>query len=94
MSAQSPGAASKGMFCAMRTRLDAPRVLVTGAALADGSGPTLRRGVSLLIEDGVLAGVWDDGERPAVGAVEEVDASGATVVDDVAYRAARSRGSA
>jgi imidazolonepropionase-like amidohydrolase len=64
----------------MQTRLDAAHVLLTGAALTDGSGPVLRQGAALLIEGGVLAGLWDDDERPDVGDAEEVDASGATVV--------------
>jgi imidazolonepropionase-like amidohydrolase len=56
------------------------RLLLTGAALADAHGPALRLGVSLLIERGVLAGVWDDGDVPDLGERVEVDASGATAI--------------
>jgi imidazolonepropionase-like amidohydrolase len=62
-------------------RLAAPRLLFTGAALADGRSPRLRLGVSLLVEHGVLAGVWDDADVPELhDRVEKIDASGSTVV--------------
>ncbi|HET6213991.1 MAG TPA: amidohydrolase family protein [Micromonosporaceae bacterium] len=61
-------------------RIDAPRVLVTGAALADGRGPDLRRGVSMLVEGSRVAGIWDAADVPDVGEVEHIDASGATLV--------------
>jgi imidazolonepropionase-like amidohydrolase len=62
-------------------RIDAPRVLLTGAALADGLSPELRRGVSILIDDDVIAGIWPDGaEELDHRVVERIDASGATVV--------------
>src|SRR5436309_8779759 len=61
-------------------RIDAPRVLLTGAALADGTGPELRRGVSVLVDADRIAGIWDAGDRPDVGPVEQLDASGATIV--------------
>lgn len=64
------------------SRIDAPRVLVTGAALADGTSEELRRGVSLLIDGPTVAGLWFDGEGPEPAAVEAVvvDGSGATIV--------------
>src|SRR5437899_3730952 len=55
-------------------RIDAFRVLLTGAALADGRGPELRRGVSILVDGPRIAGIWDDADRPDVGPVERVDA--------------------
>jgi imidazolonepropionase-like amidohydrolase len=61
-------------------RIDKGRLLLTGAALADGTGPGLRRGVSLLVNGDRIAGIWADHNRPDVGAVEELDASGATIV--------------
>ncbi|SDM28267.1 amidohydrolase family protein [Allokutzneria albata] len=63
----------------MATRLDEDVVLVRGAALADGRSAELRRGVSLLVEHGVVAGVWDTGDEPPHrGRV--IDASGATII--------------
>lgn len=62
-----------------RRRIDAPRLLVSGAALADGRGPNLRKDVHLLVEYGLVTGVWEGG-RPDVGEVEEIDGSGATIV--------------
>src|SRR5690349_20728118 len=61
-------------------RIDAPRVLLSGAALADGRGPQLRRGVSVLVDGARIAGIWADADRPDVGPVEHIDASGATIV--------------
>jgi imidazolonepropionase-like amidohydrolase len=56
-------------------------VLYESAALADGLTPHLRRPVSVLVSDGILAGMFD-GEPPAearAGAAV-IDASGATIV--------------
>jgi imidazolonepropionase-like amidohydrolase len=56
-------------------------VLYEGAALADGLTPDLRRPASVLVTDGILAGIFD-GEAPAdarAGTVV-IDASGATIV--------------
>jgi imidazolonepropionase-like amidohydrolase len=63
------------------SRLDADRVLVVGAAFADGTSAGLRRDVSLLAEGGTLAGLWFDGAGPdtADGATV-IDGSGATIV--------------
>lgn len=65
------------------SRLAVPRVLVADAALADGYSANVVRGVSLLVEDGVLAGMWTDGDRPGperLSDVLEIDGSGATIV--------------
>jgi imidazolonepropionase-like amidohydrolase len=58
------------------------RVLYSGAALADGMSARLRLPVSVLVDGGVLAGIYDGDDVPAqarAGAVV-VDASGATIV--------------
>jgi imidazolonepropionase-like amidohydrolase len=57
-------------------------VLYEGAALADGTSPRLRRPVSVLVDGGVLAGIYDGDDVPAAATREAaiVDASGATVV--------------
>jgi imidazolonepropionase-like amidohydrolase len=58
------------------------RVLYSGAALADGISARLRLPVSVLVDGGVLAGIYDGDDVPAearAGAVV-VDASGATIV--------------
>lgn len=65
------------------SRLTAPRVLITDAALADGHSPTVTRGVSLLVDDGLLVGVWTDGGHPepaGLPGLVEIDGSGATIV--------------
>ena len=50
-------------------------------ALADGSGPTLRRGVSILVDQDRIAWIRDADDEPSLDAdVEVVDASGCTVV--------------
>lgn len=55
--------------------------LYRGAALADGTGPDLAREVSMLVDaEGVLRGLWPDGEPPDAADAVEVDASGATIV--------------
>jgi imidazolonepropionase-like amidohydrolase len=63
------------------SRLDSPRVLVVDAAFADGTSPQLRHGVSLYVDNGRIAGLWFDGERPAepLDAVV-IDGSGSTIV--------------
>jgi imidazolonepropionase-like amidohydrolase len=65
----------------MVSRLHGERVLVTGAALADGTSDTLVRDVSLLVDNGILAGLWTDGEQPAdPGGATVIDGAGATIV--------------
>jgi imidazolonepropionase-like amidohydrolase len=56
-------------------------LLFEGAALADGLSPALRTPVSVLVEAGVLSGVFD-GEAPGAArtGAEVIDASGATIV--------------
>ena len=59
------------------------RTLYRGAALADGRSARLRRDISVLVDDGVIAGSGPatTRARPARGAdLEVIDASGATVV--------------
>ena len=58
-----------------------PRILYRDAALADGTGPDLRIGVSLLVEDDRIAWIRPavDEPDPEPGA-EIVDASGCTIV--------------
>jgi imidazolonepropionase-like amidohydrolase len=65
------------------SRLRGERVLVTGAALADGTSDTLVRDVSLYVEHGVVAGLWTDGAAPELTSrdgVTEIDGLGATIV--------------
>jgi imidazolonepropionase-like amidohydrolase len=58
-----------------------PRTLYRDAALADGTGPDLRIGVSLLVEDDRIAWIRPAGDEPDPGpGTEVVDASGCTVV--------------
>jgi imidazolonepropionase-like amidohydrolase len=64
------------------SRLQAAKVLVVGAMLADGTSDTPRRGVTLLVEGDRIAGLWSDGEavdRSTRDAVV-IDGSGATIV--------------
>ena len=58
------------------------RVLFSGAALADGTSPRLRRPVSVLVEDGTLTEIYDGDDAPAQAreGTTIVDASGATIV--------------
>jgi len=59
------------------------RRLYRDAALADGRSDTLRIGVSLLVEDGIIRWIRpadDEGERGPRAGLEVIDASGATVV--------------
>lgn len=52
-----------------------------GAALADGTGPELRKDVSLLVEDDRIGWIRPADDEPDPGpGVEVVDASGATIV--------------
>ena len=60
------------------SRLDAARVAVVGAALADGLSPSLRFPVSLLVEDGAVAGLWVEDEQPDP---RELERSGVLVID-------------
>ncbi|NMO57014.1 amidohydrolase family protein [Actinoplanes sp. TBRC 11911] len=65
------------------SRLNGERVLVRDAALADGRSSRLTLGVSLLVENGLVAGLWTDGDEPAAAQVRDVpviDGSGATIV--------------
>jgi imidazolonepropionase-like amidohydrolase len=64
------------------SRLDAPRVVVTQAAFADGTSAELRRGVTLLVDGPSVAGLWFDGDGPDPAGFDAVviDGSGATIV--------------
>jgi imidazolonepropionase-like amidohydrolase len=64
------------------SRLAAPRVVVIGAALADGTSPQLRRDVMLLVDGTTVAGLWSDGDGPDPSGLEAevVDGSGSTIV--------------
>jgi imidazolonepropionase-like amidohydrolase len=56
------------------------QVLYAGAALADGHSPALRRPVSVLVSDGLVADI-SDGDPDAAGpGTDVIDASGATIV--------------
>src|SRR5215469_9842816 len=58
-----------------------PRTLYRDAALADGTGPRLRVGVSLLVEDHRIEWIRSSDDEPDPGPdVDVVDASGCTVV--------------
>lgn len=57
------------------------RTVYRGAALADGTGPELRRDVSVLVEDDRIVWIRPADDEPDPGAdAEVVDASGATIV--------------
>jgi imidazolonepropionase-like amidohydrolase len=64
------------------SRLQAPRVVVVDAALADGTSDQVRHGVTLLVDGSTLAGLWFDGDGPDPATLDAVviDASGATIV--------------
>lgn len=64
----------------MGSRLHRDRVLVTGAALADGTSDTLVKDVSLYVDHGVVAGLWPGGGHPDLPDVTVVDGLGATIV--------------
>src|SRR5260370_38409457 len=58
-----------------------PSTLYRDTALADGRGPRLQVGVSILVRDGRIAWIRPAGAEEAPGpAVEVVDASGGTAV--------------
>lgn len=56
------------------------RTLYRDAALADGTGPELRLGVSILVENDRVTWIRPTGDEPDPGDAEIVDASGSTVV--------------
>jgi imidazolonepropionase-like amidohydrolase len=57
------------------------RTLYRDAALADGTGPDLRMGVSILVEDDRIAWIRPSGDEPDPGPdADVVDASGSTIV--------------
>jgi imidazolonepropionase-like amidohydrolase len=64
------------------SRISAARFAVTGAAFAAGTSPSVRLGTTLLVQDGLVAGLWHDGSGPDASAlgVPIVDGSGATIV--------------
>ena len=64
------------------SRLQGTDVLVVGAAFADGTSDTVRRDVTLLVQDSRIAGLWFDGDGPdrPVAGVPRIDGSGATIV--------------
>lgn len=58
-----------------------PGVLYRDAALADGTGPQLRLGVSILVVDDRVAWIHAADDEPSTGSdVDVVDASGCTIV--------------
>ncbi|GAA0464039.1 putative amidohydrolase [Paractinoplanes deccanensis] len=62
------------------SRLTADRVLVTSAALADGTADAFTPDVSLLAEGGVITRIWTGEDPPSVEGATVVDGSGATLV--------------
>src|ERR1700710_957186 len=64
------------------SRLDGPRVLVVNAALADGTAAELVHGVSLLVDNGTVAGLWLSGGGPDPAGLNAavIDGSGSTIV--------------
>jgi imidazolonepropionase-like amidohydrolase len=64
------------------SRLDAQRVAVVAAALADGRSDTLRHDTTVLVDSGRIAGIWPDGTGPDPGdlGAAAIDGSGATIV--------------
>ncbi|HEY7175159.1 MAG TPA: amidohydrolase family protein [Micromonosporaceae bacterium] len=58
-----------------------PRTLYRDAALADGTGPELRLGVSILVTDDRITWIHHSDDEPDPGPdVEVIDASGCTIV--------------
>jgi imidazolonepropionase-like amidohydrolase len=58
-----------------------PRTLYRDAALADGTGPDLRLGVSILVEDDRITWIHRSDDEPDPGPdVDVIDASGCTIV--------------
>ncbi|WP_375492724.1 amidohydrolase family protein [uncultured Jatrophihabitans sp.] len=70
------------MTAAERERVDAPRLVITGAALADGTRPELVKDVTLSVFGNVIDGLWTegDGPDPAELGARVIDGSGATIV--------------
>ena len=64
------------------SRLQAPRVAVVGAVLADGTTAEVRPDVTLLVDQHRIAGLWLDGDGPdpADLAAPVIDGSGSTIV--------------
>jgi hypothetical protein len=64
------------------SRLQAPRVVVVDAALADGRAAQVRAGVTLLIDGATVARLWSAGEGPDPAGLDAVviDGSGSTIV--------------
>lgn len=64
------------------SRLDGPRVLVVNAALADGTAAELVHDVSLLVDNGVVEGLWLNGKGPEPDGLNAavIDGSGSTIV--------------
>ena len=64
------------------SRLDAARLAVVDAAFADGTSDTLRRDVTLLVDDGQVEGLWFDGDGPDPDSLDAViiDGAGSTIV--------------
>lgn len=64
------------------SRLQAPRVAVVGAVLADGTTEQVRPDVTLLVDQGRVAGLWFDGQGPDADELDApvIDGSGSTIV--------------
>jgi imidazolonepropionase-like amidohydrolase len=66
------------------TRLDAPRLVVAGASLADGTRETVRPDTTLVVDHGIVTGLWTDGAGPdpgdAAADATVIDGSGSTIV--------------
>jgi imidazolonepropionase-like amidohydrolase len=64
------------------SRLQAPRVAVVGAVLADGTTSAVRRDVTLLVDHHRIAGLWFDGDGPDPDQLDApvIDGSGSTIV--------------
>lgn len=64
------------------SRLQAPRVAVVGAVLADGTTEQVRPDVTLLVAEHRVDGLWFDGEGPDPDELDApvIDGSGCTIV--------------
>jgi imidazolonepropionase-like amidohydrolase len=63
------------------SRLHNDRVLVTGAALADGTSDILVRNVSLLVDHNILTGLWTNSGHPEdLPGTTVIDGAGATII--------------